>query len=288
MVGQRLISSPFIRFMSCRSDGIVMTTWLNPHRRCGRFDRGSGSRRRSARWPSVFRATANRSYEWLDLDFDSVRKTYNPNYTWQQNKSIQFLYTKNFAGRWGVTSSYWYMISSRIRTRWNPTSDTLQYLGFAPSDDNTDWTNPRHHGRLSTFVRLPFDTMFSVFYAYSQGRRFDITTGDFPLNATALRIVLSNGRAVSNPFFNPAYPCARKRDVDMLASDPSHLFNLRIQKTLALPGNRRIELSGDVFNLFNSDASIGFLSVDDRSSNSGKPESFVPARVGQIGARIVF
>jgi elongation factor P len=31
---------------------------------------------------------------------------------------------------------------------------------------------------------------------FSQGRRFDVTTGDFPLNATAPRIVLSNGMSV--------------------------------------------------------------------------------------------
>ncbi len=228
-------------------------------------------------------------------DFDTVRNTYNPNYTWQQNRSIQFLYTKNFAGAWGINSSYWYMISSRYRTRWNPTSDTLQFLGFSPADDHTDWTNPRHHGRISTFVRLPFDTMFSVFYTYAQGRRFDILTGDFPLNATAPRVVLSNGRAVADPFFNTTtagsstgYPRARRRDVDMLASDASHLFNVRIQKTLTLGHARRIEFSGDIFNLFNSDASIGFLSVDDRSANFGKRDSFVPARVGQVGARIVF
>ena len=34
-------------------------------------------------------------------DFDTVRNTYNPNYTWQQNRSISFLYTKNFAGALG-------------------------------------------------------------------------------------------------------------------------------------------------------------------------------------------
>jgi Carboxypeptidase regulatory-like domain len=221
-------------------------------------------------------------------DFDAVRNTYNPNYTWQQNRSIQFLYTKNFTGGWGVNSSYWYMLSSRDRTRWNPTSDTLQFLGFSPEDDHTDWSNPRHHARLSTFVRLPWTTMFSVFYTYSQGRRFDITTGDFPLNATAPRIVLSNGRAISDPFFNPAYPRARRRDVDMLSSDGSHLVNLRLQKTVTLSGSMKIELSGDVFNLFNSDASIGFLSTDDRAANFGVRDSFVPARVGQIGARFTF
>ena len=228
-------------------------------------------------------------------DFDTVRNTYNPNYTWQQNRSINFLYTKNFAGAWGINSAYWYLISSRDRTRWNPTTDTLQFQGFSPEDDNTDWTNPRHSARLSTFVRLPFTTTFSVFYTYSQGRRLDVLTGDFPLNATAPRIVLSNGRAVADPFFNTTtagsstgYPRARRRDVDMLRTDDSHLVNLRVQKTIALPNRLKIDLSADVFNLFNSGASIGFLSVDDRASNFGVRDSFVAARVGQIGARLTF
>jgi hypothetical protein len=201
---------------------------------------------------------------------------------------IQFLYTKNFAGAWGMSSSYWYQISSRHRTRWNPTSDTLQFLGFSPTDDETHWTLPRHHARLATYVRLPYGTMFSVFYNYTQSRRFDITTGDFPLNATAPRVVLSNGRAVSNPFFNPSYPRARKRDVDMLATDNASLANLRVQKSFDFARGRRIELSGDVFNLFNSAASYGFLSIDARSANFGKLDNYVQPRVGQVGARIVF
>jgi carboxypeptidase family protein len=221
-------------------------------------------------------------------DYDAVRNTYNPNYTWQQNKSISFLYTKNFTGAWGATGSYWYMVSSRHRTRWNPTSDTLQYLGFSPQDDDTYWTNPRHHARLSTYVRVPFGVTASLFYTYAQGRRFDITTGNFPLNAVAPRVVLSNGRSVADPFFNPTFPRAGRRDADMIASDNSNLFNLRIQKTLTLPGRRHVELSGDVFNLFNSDASIGFLSTDDRSSNFGVQTNYVPARVAQVGVRIVF
>jgi hypothetical protein len=93
---------------------------------------------------------------------------------------------------------------------------------------------------------------------------------------------------VADPFFNPAFPRARRRDVDMLASDNSHLFNFRVQKSFTLARTRRIELSGDIFNLFNSDASIGFLSTDDRASNFGALSNYVPARVGQVGARIVF
>ena len=136
-------------------------------------------------------------------------------------------------------------------------------------------------------MRLPYDQMFSGFYSFTQGRR-DVLTGDFPLNATAPRIVLKRtiGRgSVLQP--RHGYPRARRRDVDMLIADDAHLVNLRIQKTFALP-NRRIELSADVFNLFNSGAAFGFLSVDDRSANFGVRDSFVAARVGQIGVRLTF
>jgi len=115
-----------------------------------------------------------------------------------------------------------------------------------------------------------------------------VMTGDFPLNATAPRVVLSNGRGVADPFFNIAYPQARRNDVNMLEADDAHLVNLRIQKSIPLPGGRKVELSGDVFNLFNNDAATDFLNKDIRSSLYGQPTNYVPARVGQLGLRVTF
>jgi hypothetical protein len=74
----------------------------------------------------------------------------------------------------------------------------------------------------------------------------------------------------------------------MIKADDAHLVNLRIQKAFALGGNRRIELSGDVFNLFNNDAATGFLSADIRASTFAQPTNYVPARVAQIGIRTTF
>jgi hypothetical protein len=113
-------------------------------------------------------------------------------------------------------------------------------------------------------------------------------TGDFPLNQTAPRVVLSNGRSVADPFFNVAYPQARKNDVNMLKADDAHQVNLRIQKGLTVPGGRKIELSADVFNLFNANAATNFLSTDIRSSLFAQPTNYVPARVGQLGIRVTF
>src|SRR5262245_13333391 len=221
-------------------------------------------------------------------DYDAVINTYNPNYTWQQNRSLQLLYTKNFAGNWGMNANYSYIISSTLRTRWNPTRDTLQFYGISPEDVRSERSTPRHHARLSTFVKVPYDVTLSVFYSYSQGARSNVMTGDFPLNATAPRVVLSNGRSVADPFFNTAYPRARRNDVDMIKADDAHLVNLRVQKSLSFPGNRKIELSGDVFNLFNNAAATGFLSADARSSNFDVPTNYVPARVAQLGVRLTF
>ena len=221
-------------------------------------------------------------------DFDAVINTYNPNYTWQQNRSVQLLYTKNFAGNWGVNGSYSYILSSTMRTRWNPTRDTLQFYGISPDDVLSQRTSPRHHARFSGFVKIPYDVTLSLFYSYSQGGRSNVMTGDFPLNTTAPRVILSNGRSVADPFFNVAYPIARRNDVTMLKADDAHLVNVRLQKSLQLPGGRKVELSADVFNLFNNAAATGFLSTDFRSSLYAQPTNYVPARVGQIGIRMTF
>ncbi len=220
--------------------------------------------------------------------YDTIRNTYNPNYTWQEQRSLQFLYTRNFVGKWGMNANYSYILASRFRTRWNPTSDTLQFYGISPEDATSDRTAPRHHGRVSTFVNLPFATTFSAFYIYTGANRSDVLTGSFALNATAPSVVLSNGRVVSDPFFNVAYPRALKYDAEMLTADDSHLVNIRLAKDLTLAGGRKMTFSGDVFNLFNVSAATGFLSADARSSNFGIRTNYVPARVGQLGVRLSF
>jgi hypothetical protein len=220
--------------------------------------------------------------------FDSAINTYNPNYTWQQQKSWQLLYTKMFAGKWGVNANYSYIFAATYRTRWNPTRDQLQFYGISPADVTSEKTSPRHHARFSGYVNLPYDVMLSLFYTFSQGGKFNVMTGDFPLNATAPRVVLSNGRAVSDPFFNTAYPLARRNDADMLSADNAHLVNLRIQKSVPLPGRHKIDFSADVFNLFNNAAATDFLSKDIRSSLYAQPTNYVPARVAQVGVRTTF
>jgi len=221
-------------------------------------------------------------------DYDSVINTYNPNYTWQQNRSLQLLYTKAFTGSWGVNANYSYIFSSTIRTRWNATRDQLQFYGISPDDVLSERTSPRHHARFSGFVKVRYDVTLSLFYSYSQGGRFNVMTGDFALNATAPRVVLSNGRSVADPFFNVTYPLARKNDVNMLKADDAHQVNLRLQKSVDLHHGNKVEFSADVFNLFNTAAATNFLSADIRSSLYGQPTTYVPARVGQLGIRMTF
>jgi hypothetical protein len=187
-----------------------------------------------------------------------------------------------------MNANYSYILVSRYRTRWNATSDSLQFYGISPEDVTSELTAPHHHARVSTFVRLPFETTFSAFYIYTGANRLDVLTGNFALNATAPAVTLSNGRVVSDPFFNVAYPRALKYDVDMLTADDSHLVNIRLSKDITLPGGRKLALSGDVFNLFNVGAATGFLSADARSSNFGVRTNYVPARVGQLGVRLTF
>ena len=224
--------------------------------------------------------------------FDAVLRTYAPNYTFQQFRSLQFLYTKNFGQRWGMNANYWYGMHQTIQRAFNPTRDILPYLGFTTDDATNPWVTPRHQARASSFVRLPYGFQLSGLYTFTAGPHSDVLTGNAPLNSTAPTIVLSNGRSVSDPFYTGAaanaFPRAGRRGVDQLVADGVHLVNLRIQKSFDLSLGRKVELSADAFNLFNSDAAFGFLSADARSANFGVKTNFVQPRVGQLGIRFVF
>lgn len=221
-------------------------------------------------------------------DYNAATLTVQRQYQWFQNRSLQILYNKDFSGRWGMNSTYWYVITTQARTQWIPSVDTLQFLGFSPADVLSERATGRHRGRLSAFVNVGGGVTASAYYSYTEGNRSNIMTGDFPLGAAAPTIVLSNGRAVSDPFFNPAYPRARRNDVDMLKADDTHVVNLRAEKGFTLPRNAKISVSGDVFNLFNAAAATSFLSSDIRSANFGVRSGFQPARVGQLTVRVTF
>jgi hypothetical protein len=175
-----------------------------------------------------------------------------------------------------------------IVLKWNPTRDVLQYMGFTTSGYTNDWASPRHQARFSAFSNLPYGFKLSGFYSFTQGPRSDILTGDYPLNASAPRVILSNGRSVADPFFNTAYPAARRRGVKMLDADNAHVVNMRLERAFTFSGDRRLVASLDVYNLFNSAAAFGFLSVDNRASTFGTKTNTLPARVAQMGVRFVF
>ncbi len=220
--------------------------------------------------------------------FNNINRTGTPEFTYTLFRSIQFLYTKNFAQRWGMNANYWYGITSRIRNRFNPTSDTLQFLGVTPAEDRDDWVQPRHQARLSSFVRLPYDFVASGYYSFTSAQRSDVLAGALPLNATAPTIVLSNGRAVADPFFNPAYYRGGRRGADMIATEDVHTLNLRAEKVFKFAVRRELQVTADVFNLFNNGAAFGFLSADSRSANFAVKTNIVPPRVGQLGIRFAF
>ena len=54
------------------------------------------------------------------LAFDAVLRTYAPNYSFQQFRSLQLLYTKNFGQRWGMNANYWYAMHQTIQLDWFP------------------------------------------------------------------------------------------------------------------------------------------------------------------------
>jgi hypothetical protein len=233
-------------------------------------------------------------------NYDTISRTYAPNRIFTDFTSLQIMYTRNFTSKWGINANYFYQVNSRIYNEFSATSENFQYMispktgqPFQPSDFTCNHVLPHHNARISTFVRMPFDFMISAVYAYTAGPKYDLYTGDYPLGTSAPRVVLSNGRSVTDPFFNIAYPVAGKRGVDTIQADGIHNMNLRIERTFRLPGTARLQVSADAFNVFNGAGAYSFLSagswlVDVRRSTYNVPAGYQPARVGQLGIRVVF
>ena len=233
-------------------------------------------------------------------NYNAINRTYTPNRIFTNFTSLQILYVKNFGAHWGMNANYWYQINNRIYNTFGATNENFQFMTnpatgkrFQPSDFSTKWVLPHHNVHLSTFFRLPFDSMISMVYSYVQGPKFDLYTGDYALGAVAPRITLSNGRQVADPFFNIPYPVAGTRGLKLISADASHIVNLRLEKTIKLPHGMRLELSADAFNAFNNAAARSFLgssnwAVDVRSATYKTKSTYVPARVGQLGVRFVF
>jgi hypothetical protein len=210
-------------------------------------------------------------------DFDAIQmKTWygGDDRRWKFDyKGLQFNIKRNFSGRWGFMANYSKMWRNYYRLKFD-TYDPVQFLYKDPSDMN--WTNYgiRWAFHLSAFYRLPWDILVSTFVNGNSGIFIQDETGDYAWDASAPLVTISNGRRVSDIVWQAknAYYVGKKWGDSGRYTDNVWNINARLSKGFTI-GRFRLELTFDVYNVFNWSAYSSFSNVDirrDYVDGSGK------------------
>ena len=189
----------------------------------------------------------------------------------------------------------------------NPTANNpFDYLDgeYATSTDFQ-----RNTLRMWALYQLPWGISTSVSYFYGSGNRFNATISGTPYGKTGNnRLNASNTGGAAPAIVVPEAMLDRWLGPDVVASGvviprnalvglPLHKVDLRLTKEILLVGTARLQLIGEVFNLFNR-ANYGSYNTTLSATNApqtalfGRPaqntgNAYVP-RQGQLGFRLAF
>jgi hypothetical protein len=189
----------------------------------------------------------------------------------------------------------------------NPTANNpFDYLDgeYATSTDFQ-----RNTLRMWALYQLPWGFSTSVSYFYGSGNRFNATISGTPYGKTGNnRLNLSNTGGAANAIVVPQEMLDRWLGPDVIASGTViprnalmglslHKVDVRLTKEILLVGSAKVQLIGEVFNLFNR-ANYGSYNTALSATNAaqtalfGRPaqntgNAYVP-RQGQLGFRLAF
>lgn len=189
----------------------------------------------------------------------------------------------------------------------NPTANNpFDYLDgeYATSTDFQ-----RNTFRMWALYQLPWGFSTSVSYFYGSGNRFNATISGTPYGKTGSnRLNASNTGGPTNSIVIPEAMLDRWLGPDVIASGTViprnalvglalHKVDVRLTKEIMLVGSARLQLIGEVFNLFNR-ANYGSYNTALSATNAaqtalfGRPaqntgNAYVP-RQGQLGFRLAF
>jgi len=180
--------------------------------------------------------------------------------------SFEVAATKRFSKKWTGTASFWttknhqWIITQGFaNTPQSPNDERF------PTIDNYNW-----EARGNATYNLPWGVFFSASYRAQSG-----TTGQLTQVFTAPASVLRQGSVTLRMGPYGAY------------SNPAvQVFNLKAAKRIAVGAGRNLELTGQVFNLFNSS---GITGVNYQAGTQfGQVTGIVSGRVARIGAAFIF
>ena len=142
---------------------------------------------------------------------------------------------------------------------------------------------------MSTFYRLPWNFMVSMYVNGQSGVFVSDRTGDYDVTESAPRVTISNGRGVSDivwAAFN-SYYVGKKWGTQGRYTDNIWSVNMRFSKAFQI-GKVRLEGYIDIYNLFNWAAYGSYDSVDIRSEYYNDKVSPQIPRSAQLTFKIGF
>ena len=160
----------------------------------------------------------------------------------------------------------------------------------------------RHTFRLWGVFELPWGFSSSATYSYGSGNRFNTTIATAPYGKPGQnRLNLTAAGGPTAAITVPAEMDERWEGPMTVASGeviprnallgtPYHRLDLRLSKDIGLPGRAKLQLIGEIFNVFNHDNYTGFITQLSATSAAttarfGQPSAASIARQGQVGFR---
>jgi Carboxypeptidase regulatory-like domain/TonB dependent receptor-like, beta-barrel len=202
-------------------------------------------------------------------------------------KSIQISLRRNFTNRAGLLASFSRYWTKMDFLRFEPT-ETEQFAYASP--DALDMTNygPRWNFKASAYYLFPGDIALSTFFNAVSGEWVNDISGDYAWNADAPRVVLPNGRTVSDIIWEARnfFWAGGAWGLNGRNTDTVYSLNIRGQKNIKVGGDKRLELSIDLYNAFNWAAYTGFESADIR--NPFYPNQINPQRPRAVQGNVRF
>jgi hypothetical protein len=175
------------------------------------------------------------------------------------------------------------------------------HMGNNPFDREAEWARStsfqRNTVRLWAMYQLPLGVSASAVYFYGSGNYYGGSISGAPYGKPG-----TNRLNIAAPITIPEAMRDRWDGPDVigrgevaprnaLRGTPLHKVDLRIQKEIRMPGTVRLQLVGEVFNLFNH-KNFGSFVTQINNARFGEPNqnlgnAYVP-RSGQLGLRLSF
>jgi hypothetical protein len=229
-----------------------------------------------------FSVLANRP--WPDLGitlqtFSSGKSNYH---------ALETAFTRRLSKRWQMSATY---TLSKFTDYWPPPYSGTTPVTFKVQPDMGDSWYPalgdqRHRAVVNGIWELPYDFQFSGLYFFGSGQAFTASYGaDLRDSGNFSFLLRPDGTIVDR------VKAGRLSDHTGTYGDPIHRVDIRLLRRFKLGGRSNVELSAEVFNLFNH-ANYGNYVTAEVSPLYGQPQqnfnvAYLP-RMLQLGFRVAF